>query len=178
MYKLKIILLTAILLAVASVVSADDEKDWLTHLNGLGFWERLAEIRSVSELPKAKQKERVPALIRLLKDKNQSIRLTAAKELTEIRDSAASAIPHLIDNFKYENGEEGADYVEAVSFFGTQALPLLETALKSDNWLIRARACDAIRIIAPKTYLDGECRKRASWRVAPAAAKLATEFLC
>jgi len=51
----------------------------------------LAEIRSVSELPKGAQRDRVSPLIQLLKDEDQSVRLAAAAEIAEIHDVSAVA---------------------------------------------------------------------------------------
>lgn len=149
-----------ILLFIATATLAQAQ-DWLKYLRGLGFWERLAEIRSVSELPKAAQRDRVSALIQLLKDEDQSVRLTAAAEIAEIRDVSEIALPRLIENFQQPHGEEGMAYVEAVAAFGEQALPLLQQAMGSSNWLVRARACDAVRKITPKRYRDGECKDKA-----------------
>jgi HEAT repeat protein len=114
-------------------------QDWLTYVRGLGFWERLAEIQSVSELSKAAQRDRVSPLIHLLKDEDQSVRLAAATEIAEIRGVSEEALPRLIESFQQPDGEEGMAYVEAVATFGEQALPLLRRALGSSSWLIRAR---------------------------------------
>ncbi|MCG8604489.1 hypothetical protein MJD09_05745 [bacterium] len=138
----------------------DEKEEWLLHLSELGFWERLKEIKATSELPVSGQKRRVSSLLHLLKHDDQTVRLTTAREIAEIRGVAREAIPHLMANFTYENGEEGLGYVYAVASFGDHALPYLETALKNDDWLIRTRACDAIREIAPKLYLDGECKQK------------------
>ena len=89
---------------------ADAAEDWFAHLNRLGFWERIAEVRAVSWLPKSVQKDRVPALTRLLDDADHSVRVTAAREIAEIRDVSAEALPSLIKSFKRENGEEGMEY--------------------------------------------------------------------
>jgi HEAT repeat protein len=135
-------------------------QDWLQHLRGLGFGERLAEIKSVSGLPKAVQRDRVAALIRLLKDEDQSVRVVAAAEIAEIQDVASAALPGLIENFQQPHGEEGMEYVEAIAAFGERALPLLQQALGSANWLVRTRACDAVRKVMPQLYSDGECQIR------------------
>lgn len=145
----------------SAIANASEMQDWFAYLNKLGFWERLAEIRAVSDLPKSDQRDRVPVLIRLLDDKDQSVRLTAAQEIAEIHDVSEQAIPSLINNFKYENGEEGMGYVKAVAAFGNQVLPSLRNALESENWLVRVRACDAIRLVNSKLYLDGECKQEA-----------------
>ncbi len=155
------VLLAVLLISWPVAAFANDPQDWFAHLNRLGFWDRLAEIKAVSERPESVQRERVPALTRLLHDTDPSVRLTAAKEIAEIRDLARNAIPDLIDSFKYENGEEGMVYVEAVAAFGDQALPSLQAALESKSGLVRVRACDAIRILNSKLYLDGECRQKA-----------------
>ncbi|MEK6244859.1 MAG: HEAT repeat domain-containing protein [Pseudomonadota bacterium] len=149
------------LLLFISTATLAQAQDWLKYVRGLGFGERLAEIRSVSELPKAAQRDRVSALIHLLKDEDQSVRLAAAAELAEIRDVSDVALPRLIESFQQPHGEEGMGYVEAVAVFGEQALPLLQQALGSSNWLVRARACDAVRRIKPKLYRDGECKDKA-----------------
>ena len=120
----------------------------------------MAEIGAVSDLPSSAQTERVSVLIRLLNDKDQSVRLAAAVEIAEIRDVAQGAIPSLIDNFKHESGEEGMVYVRATAAFGDPALPSMQNALKSKNWLVRVRACDGIRMVNPKLYVDGECQKK------------------
>ncbi len=151
----------AIFIAVPTVALAGEAPDWVSHLRGLSPWERLTQIKAVSELPKAVQRQRLPALIRLLNDDDQSVRITAAAEIADIRDVAPDALPHLIENFTYEHGEEGLAYVEAVAAFGEQALPQLQRALESANWLVRARACDAVRMIKPRLYLDGECKQKA-----------------
>lgn len=156
MKRLQIVIL--LLISTAALAQA---QDWLKYLRGLGFWERLAEIRSVSELPKGAQRDRVPALIHLLQDEDQSVRLAAAAEIAEIRDVSDAALPRLIENFQQPHGEEGMEYVGAVAAFGEQALPLLQQALGSGDWLVRARACDAVRKIKPKLYSDGECKHRA-----------------
>lgn len=105
--------------------------------------------------------DRVAPLVQLLKDKDQSVRIAAAAELAEIRFVAENALPALIENFREPHGEEGIEYVAAVAAFGERALPLLERVLIDDNWLIRTRACDAVRTIKPRLYRDGECRERA-----------------
>jgi HEAT repeat protein len=152
----KIFLIVIFLIAINSNVLAKDSEAWLSHLNQLGFWEKIKEIKSVSEMPESKQNELVPALFVLLKDSDQSVRLDAAAELAEIQ--APLAISHLIENFNYENGEEGMGYIEAVAAFGKTALPQLKKALHDENWLVRTRACDSIRVIDPKMYIDGECK--------------------
>jgi len=151
----------AALLLVSSAVAAQGQ-DWLTHVRGLGFGERLSEIKSVSQLPEAKQRERVPALIQLLMDDDQSVRITAAAEIAQIRGVAEDALPSLIENFRQPDGEEGMEYVLAVAAFGEKALPRLERALGSSAWLVRTRACDATRKIRPQLYRDGECKEKAS----------------
>lgn len=143
------------------VAGGGSDSSWLKYVQGLPFGQRLLEIKAVSTLPVAAQKDRVPALVHLLKDSDQSIRITAAAEIAEIRAVSEDALPALLDNFDQPHGEEGAEYVAAVAAFGTRALPLLEGALKSDNWLVRARACDTIRTINPSLYRDGECKERA-----------------
>ncbi len=154
------VLLAVLLLSWPAVVIANDPQDWFTHLNRLEFWERLAEIRAVSELPKSAQSDRVPVLKPLPQDKDQSVRLTAAKEIAEIRDVSQTTLD-LINNFKYQNREEGMGYVEAVAVFGDQALPSLQSALESKSWLVRVRASDALRIVSSNLYLDGECKIKA-----------------
>jgi HEAT repeat protein len=157
-------IVTFLFVSTATLAQA---QDWLQYVRGLGFGERLAEIRSVSELPKAAQRERVSALVHLLKDEDQSVRVTAAAEIAEIRDVSSGALPGLIESFQQPHGEEGLGYVDAVAVFGEQAMPQLEQALGNRNWLVRARACDAVRKIKPKLYKDGECksaRSRSSWR--------------
>ncbi len=151
---------TVVLLFVSSIALAQTQ-DWVDYLQGLGFWERMAEIKSVSEQSTTVQRDRVSALIHLLKDEDQSVRLAAAAEIAEIADVSESALPRLIENFQQPNGEEGAEYVEAVAAFGERALSNLQQAMSSDNWLVRARACDAIRKIKPKHYVDGECKHMA-----------------
>ncbi len=154
-------MLRIVIVLLVSTVALAQTQDWLKYVQGLGFWERLAEIESVSELPKAAQRDRVSALIHLLKNEDQSVRLAAAAEIAEIRDVSEAALPGLIENFQQPNGEEGMEYVGAVAAFGEQALPHLEQALGSSKWLVRARSCDAIRRIKPKLYTDGECKQRA-----------------
>lgn len=154
-------MLRIVFLLLVSTAALAQTPDWLEHLQRPGFWERLAEIRSVSELPKAAQRDRVPALAHLLKDADQSVRLTAAAEIAEIRDVSEAALPRLIENFRQPNGEEGMEYVAAVAAFGERALPHLQQALHGSNWLARARSCAAIRKIAPKLYVDGECKQKA-----------------
>lgn len=149
-----------ILLCVCTVALAQTD-DWLAYVRGLGFWERLSEIKSVSQLPKAAQRDRVPALVQLLKDDDQSVRITAAAEIAEIRDVAEAAVPRLIENFRQPNGEEGIEYVLAVAAFGERALPDLLQALGASDWLVRTRSCDAIRKIKPRLYTDGECKQKA-----------------
>lgn len=155
------IMLRIVILLFISTAAMAEVQDWLKYVRGLGFGERLAEIRTVSELPKAAQRDRVPALIHLLKDEDQSVRLAAAAEIAEIHDVSDVALPRLIENFRQPHGEEGMGYVAAVAAFGEQALPLLQQALGNRNWLVRARACDAVRRIKPKLYKDGECRRKA-----------------
>ena len=150
-----------VILLFFSTATLAQAQDWLKYVRGLGFGERLAEIRSVSELPKAAQRDRVSALVHLLRDEDQSVRLTAAAEIAEIHDVSDVALPGLIENFQQPHGEEGMEYVDAVAAFGEQALPLLEQALGSRNSLVRARACDAVRKIKPKLYKDGECKHKA-----------------
>jgi HEAT repeat protein len=135
-------------------------QDWLQHLRGLSFGERLAEIKAVSGLPKAVQRDRLAALIRLLKDEDQSVRVVAAAEIAEIHDVADAALPRLIENFQRPHGEEGMEYVDAVAAFGERAFPLLQQALGSTNWLIWTRACDAVRKVKPQLYTDNECQLR------------------
>jgi len=154
-------MLRIVILLLVPTATLAQAQDWLKYVRGLGFGDRLAEIRSVSQLPKAAQRGRVSALIHLLKDEDQSVRLTAAAELAEIRDVSDVALPPLIENFQQPHGEEGVGYVEAVAAFGEHALPLLQQALGRSNWLIRARACDAVRKIKPKLYRDGECKHKA-----------------
>jgi len=151
-------MLRIVIFIFTSTAALAQAQGWLEYVRGLDFGQRLAEIRLVSELPKAAQRDRVSALILLLKDEDQSVRLTAAAEIAEIRDVSAVALPGLIENFQQPHGEEGMGYVEAAAAFGEQALLLLQQALGSSNWLVRARACDAIRKIKPKLYRDGECK--------------------
>ena len=150
-----------LLLLLAFLVAAGKSQNWFEYIQGLSFGERLLEIKAVSTLPTSSQEDRVPALIRLLRDKDQSVRITAAAEIAEIRRVSESALPALVGNFDQPNDEEGVEYVTAVSAFGERALPLLHEALNSKNWLIRARACDTIRVIKPSLYKDGECQERA-----------------
>jgi HEAT repeat protein len=150
-----------VILLTASATTVAQTQDWLKYVRGLGFGERLAEIKRVSTLPQAVQRERVAALIQLLKDQDQSVRVVAATEIAEIRDVSRAALPQLINNFEQTHGEEGTVYVEAVAAFGEQALPPLQPALESSNWLVRSRACDAVRLIKPKLYRDGECKDKA-----------------
>lgn len=154
-------MLRIVILLSPSTVALAQTQDWLTYVQGLGFGARLTEIRSVSQLPKAAQRDRVSALIHLLRDADQSVRLTAAAEIAEIRDVSDAALPRLIENFERPHGEEGMGYVDAVAVFGERALPLLQQALGSSNWLVRARACDAARKIRPQMYRDGECKRKA-----------------
>jgi HEAT repeat protein len=153
-------MLRVVILILVFTGTPAQAQDWLTYVRGLAFWERLAEIRSVSELPEGAQRDRVSALIHLLEDEDQSVRLAAAAEIAEIRDVSAVALPRLIRAFQQPHGEEGMGYVEAVAAFGEQALPLLQQALGSNNWLVRARACDAVRKIKPNLYKDGECTQK------------------
>lgn len=44
---------------------------WLRYVRGLGFEARLAEIRKVSELPEVVQRDRVSALVHLLRDEDR-----------------------------------------------------------------------------------------------------------
>ena len=156
------IIITAVLISFSAVVAAaSNAPDWYAHLQKLGFWDRLAEIKAVSELSEAEQRQRLPALIRLLKEPDQSVRITAATEIAEIKDVSEEAVASLIENFKYENGEEGMVYVDAVATFGEQTLPALQIALQNNAWLVRTRACDAIRKIKPNLYLNGECKQKA-----------------
>lgn len=154
-------MLQIVILLFISTATLAQAQEWLQYVRGLGLWERLAEIRSVSDLPKGAQRDRVSALIQLLKDEDQSVRLAAAAEIAEIREVSDLALPRLIENFQQPHGEEGMGYVEAVAAFGERALPLLQQALGSSNWLVRARACDGVRKIKPKLYRDGECKHRA-----------------
>jgi len=154
-------MLRIVILLFISTAALAQAQDWLKYVRGLGFGERLAEIRSVSELPKAAQRDRVSALIHLLKDEDQSVRLTAAAEIAEIHDVADAALPGLIESFQQPHGEEGMGYADAVAAFGEQALPLLDQTLGNRNSLVRARACDAVRKIKPKLYKDGECKHKA-----------------
>jgi len=135
--------------------------DWLEHVRALSFSDQLNEIKGVSTHSPATQRDRVPALIELLKHKDQSVRIVAAAEIAEIRQVSESALPALLQSFEQPNGEEGMEYVTAVAVFGERALPLLQKSLTNDNWLVRTRACDAIRIIKPTLYKDGECNERA-----------------
>ena len=98
-------MLRIVILLSPSTVALAQAQDWLTYVQGLGFGERLTEIRSVSQLPKAAQRDRVSALIHLLRDADQSVRLTAAAEIAEIRDVSDAALPRLIENF--ERGRSG-----------------------------------------------------------------------
>lgn len=50
-----------------------------------------------SERPKSTQRERVARLIHLLNDLDQSVRLTSADELAEIREVSQEAVPSLVD---------------------------------------------------------------------------------
>ena len=124
---------TTIILVLLSVstLSLAQTQDWLQHNRSLDFWVRLAEIESVSEQSEAVQRQRIPALIHLLKDENQSVRIVAAKEIAELNEIAARALPKLIESFRQPNGEEGMEYVLAVVVFGNQALPELQPALES-----------------------------------------------
>lgn len=155
-------MLRIVILFSISTAALAQAQDWLNYVQGLGFGARLVEIRSVSELPKAAQRDRVSALIHLLEDEDQSVRVVAAAEIAEIRDVAEAALPRLIENFQQPHGEEGMEFVEAVAAFGEQAMPHLQQALGSSNWLVRARACDAIRKIKPTLYKDGECKHKAA----------------
>lgn len=80
------IMLRIVILLFISTAAMAEAQDWLKYVRGLGFGERLAEIRTVSELPKTAQRDRVAALIHLLKDEDQSVRLAAAAEIAEIHD--------------------------------------------------------------------------------------------
>jgi len=131
--------------------------DWLSAVQSAGFWDRLKMIKGVSQLSESEQIERVPDLVQLLKDQDQSVRITAAEEIAELGPKAERAIPQLIDNFTHENGEEGQVYVSAVASFGASALPRLLKAFNSSNWLVKARASDAIRIIQPQRFKEGDC---------------------
>jgi hypothetical protein len=154
-------MLHIVMLLVISTAAGAQTQDWLRYVQGLGFGEQLAEIRSVSELPKTAQRDRVSALIHLLKAEDQSVRITAAAEIAEIHDVSDVALPGLIESFQQPHGEEGMGYVDAVAAFGERALPLLDQALGSSKSLVRARACDAVRKIEPKLYKDGECKHKA-----------------
>ncbi len=131
---------------------------WLDHLDQLSYWEKLAEIRSVSDLPMAMQRERVPDLADLLTVEDSSVRIVAAEEIAEIREVADSALSRLVGNFWRPNGEEGMTYIAAVVSFGERALPSLQQALASRDSLVRARACDALLRIYRAPLSDGRCR--------------------
>jgi HEAT repeat protein len=150
-----------LLLLLPFVVGSGRSLDWLKQVQDLPFGQRLLEIKAVSTLPAETQKDRVPALIQLLKDRDQSIRVTAAAEIAELRAVSEAALPALVDKFDEPHGEEGAEYVAAVAAFGDRALPLLQEALRSNDWLVRSRVCDTIRTIKPSLYRDGECKERA-----------------
>lgn len=154
-------MLRVVISLFVSSVALARTRDWLTYVRELGFWERLSEIKSVSHLPEATQRDCVPALIRLLSDEDQSVRLTTAAEIAEIRDVPEAALPQLIENFQQPNGEEGMEHVGVVVAFGGEALPHLQKAMDNSNWLVRTRSCDAIRKIKPKLYTDGECKQKA-----------------
>ena len=143
-----------VLLANVAIAS-----DWATQLRSLGFWERLASIKATSEQSVEIQRARVPDLVALLRDPDQSVRVTAATELAEIRAVASGAISALVQAFGQPHGEEGVEYVSAVVAFGAEALPALETALEDDNWLVRTRACMALRKLQPKRFIGGDCKR-------------------
>ena len=147
---------TPVPLAVLASASAA-ASDWRAELRSLGFWEQLASIKATSQQSIETQRARVPDLVGLLRDPDQSVRVTAAAELAEIRAVAGEAVPALIERFIQPPGEEGSEYVAAVVAFGAQAVPALEVALGHKEWLVRTRACAALRKLQPTRFTGAEC---------------------
>lgn len=149
---------TALALALTASAFAA-ASDWLAEVRSLGFGERLTSIKAVSQQSPETRRARVTDLVALLRDPDQSVRVAAAAELAEIKEVAAAAVPALIANFAQPHGEEGLEYVTAVVAFGNHSVPALEAALEHKEWLVRTRACAALRKLHPTKYTGAECAR-------------------
>src|SRR5687767_9177263 len=83
-YRIGSPILIGLAAAVFSLVAVGQAGDWLSQLRRMSFADQLTAIKAVSSTAPAVQRERVAPLILLLKDRDQSIRTTAAAELAEI----------------------------------------------------------------------------------------------
>lgn len=86
-------------------------------------------------------------LVRLLKHKNSDRRLEAARELSNAQWDIEKAVPVIVSNFDQKYGEEGISYALYVAAYGEAAVDYLQEPLASKNWLVRKRACIALRNI-------------------------------
>ena len=114
------------------------------------FWKRVKAIKEVAELSEEDKRKYFPILLEFLQDNDQTIRTVSAATIAKIGIEPEKAIPALLENYKYPHGEEGYEYVDAVVAYGEAAVPHLNKALDSPEWLIRTRACDTLIQIGRK----------------------------
>jgi HEAT repeat protein len=90
-----------------------------------------------------KAKSAVPALVKVLNDKNEIIRRDAAFALGRIGPKAKAAVPALIEKID-EFGLVREEVIEALKNIGVAALPELIKSLKSKNKIIRRKTAVSI----------------------------------
>lgn len=88
-------------------------------------------------------------LIRLLGDKDSTIRGIAGQALCDLGTRGESAIPTLIQAFAVPVGEEAIHHARCVAEFGTRALPYLIGALDDPNPFIVRHSLDVLRQLGP-----------------------------
>ncbi|AGA92417.1 HEAT repeat-containing protein (plasmid) [Thioflavicoccus mobilis 8321] len=76
-------------------------------------------------------------------------RLYATKQLIELGNAAAEAIPALITALRDEEETVRASAADALGEIGLPAVPALITALRDEEWEVRERAAEALEKIGP-----------------------------
>lgn len=79
-----------------------------------------------------------------LEHSDSSIRIHAALILSDKKVLPDLVIPALINSFATPNGEEGAEYGNAVVNYGEAALPYLMKAKNHPSWYVQERVCDSL----------------------------------
>lgn len=115
-------------------------------IDGKQQWDRNSSM-IIQKLISSNSRDCHEQWVGLIHHKDQNVRTMVASTVGEQKILPELSIPALVANFFQANGEEGAIYYEAVAKFGKQAENDVMHALKSESWLVRTRACDALMII-------------------------------
>lgn len=104
-------------------------------------------IGKISEMPPARQAALVPTLIAALASRNKLIVETAAAEIGQLKTDVREAVPHLMAVMRSARGRDGGLYSLILAQVGSPAVPALQRAMDGGDYLMRRRACDALRLM-------------------------------